>query len=1257
MTRPWRVGEARITTLGPGGKTQDEAPPANGSLAGRRLLSRAGALALLVSLMFLPLTQPVATPLSAIDPGLMFGQTPDSTGFEFWAINPPNINFGPDPFGIGIINPSPVAANVNVYGYSTTIGDHIIVASATVPALGSHVFSLTAGTALDATAITNQSTFFVQSDVEIGAIQLAPLDSVESNDASLLLPQHSLATEYRIMSFNPDARQSFFTVVATAPDTEVIVTTASAALPDAGLGTIPGSVPQRVVLQPFEVLHIRPDDSVDLTGSTVSASEPVAVFAGTVCTRVGGAGACDHTSEQVWPLHSWGRTYVACRAPQRSTEDVTHRIMALQEGVTEVRVQPTGETRSLAQGAYVDLEHAGDVVIEADQAIAVGEFLHGDPSSAHLGDPSFTQVAPVDHWGYGTRFLVPPDFPEMHVVASAHVEVDAEWETGTPIAPWSTIPGTDYKCSRDTTTVGPHELTSILPAAPAWSPTGLTPPKPCPRAGIEEPEDPDKTPQPSPSEGQEPTPSPSVSPPPPPEGGETEVCEPDFPTANRTKAPRFGVRVYGYDTYGSFGYPAGLHDPTPLPAPVTWGAGDLFAGELLVTGNDPGCGLGAIDSFSPARPDQAQFLPLPSETASNPVPPNLMGPRFLHGGSSISWPGGETFFAVGGTDDCMDFLPRSDTEFIYNSHTSGLLPFQAGPSLNVPRIEPATAADYARSRLFVAGGDSTGGDPRSPDSWHRPTAVFEELDPASGAWVIREPMPAGVVGAAAMYDPVNNDIVVAGGASHPQTVNRATQVYDIDSQDWLGEHVQKPLRGLSAVNCNGWPFIYGKAGSDVGPEHMYEWSFMPQSEAPLAQRGLGDGFPVSAPLYPMTMLYSAMTVHDKYIVASGGIQKFWSGTPVPTTAVVYYDCTSDTNPWSFMTSMPAARAEHGMEATSAVLYVFGGATGATSSTWTGRWEGACPTDSVISMPMFGSTWTAKANLPLKLASMGTAQLPNGWIALVGGRTNGTDQDGDPSCHIASDRVLFYNPTTNAYIDGPSLPEGLIAPSVEVVGNSLYVVGGDETGDEPVPLQSTDARQRRPSTDVYVLRFHPLLEDLAVAPFWESLDELPLGVVHGAMVLGRDGNLYVVGGNHHPEVAVRMAQELNTEPLTCILEFVGGSGPCYVPVVDDELELRREDWPGAHLNSARAHHVLEFDVKTGNWIAYGGLSQGSLYHTEPDLTQWADSLEIHAMGFGDFIEAPDPAPHAFPIGQSSHRPSAATGTTMAMHRTLDVVPLG
>jgi hypothetical protein len=163
----------------------------------------------------------------------------------------------------------------------------------------------------------------------------------ESTGGTMLLPHHALGNEYLVMMYpqqpmaalsaTPGSRNGAgqVTVVATGDRTQVTVKLTQGATLDTG-GGIPQTAPGEkfaVTLDDGDILQFfSHDDDTDLSGTSISADQPVAVLSGNVFTSYGlsgpGINSPDMALEQMLPVRSWSQTYVAARlGPQQGTCD------------------------------------------------------------------------------------------------------------------------------------------------------------------------------------------------------------------------------------------------------------------------------------------------------------------------------------------------------------------------------------------------------------------------------------------------------------------------------------------------------------------------------------------------------------------------------------------------------------------------------------------------------------------------------------------------------------------------------------------------------------------------------------------------------------------------------------------------------------------------------------------------------------------------------------------------------------------------
>lgn len=328
--------------------------------------------------------------------------------------------------------------------------------------------------------------YHVVSTAPIIAYQFNPLENVDvfSNDASLLLPQTALGTQYMVMGWpqtlavtdNPMTNgtidlRSFLTIVGTEEDTLVSITLST---PVIGGGGIPAGQAGDVLqftIGPYEVLNLETDDfNADFTSTRVTSDKPVAVFSGSEASDVPFFSSwlerdccADHLEEQLFPETAFGTQFVAVKTPLRTKyveeagwnvalvpdEPEYWRILATTEDTrVKTNLPPPYSSFLLTRGEYVTFKSERDFVVWSDRPVSFAQFpasqeTTGIPSITTGGDrppggdPSFILVPPVQQWRSKYVFLVPNkyafDFLLLAVPSGAQILFDGEdLETALP---------------------------------------------------------------------------------------------------------------------------------------------------------------------------------------------------------------------------------------------------------------------------------------------------------------------------------------------------------------------------------------------------------------------------------------------------------------------------------------------------------------------------------------------------------------------------------------------------------------------------------------------------------------------------------------------------------------------------------------------------------------------------------------------------------------------------------------------------------
>ncbi len=221
-----------------------------------------------------------------------------------------------------------------------------------------------------------------------------------SSDAFLAFPTDALGTSYRVLAYRSQSGSSQIAIAAVTDDTLVTIH------PTGAVRGVAAGAPVQVQLNRGDVYALvgaRP--SVDLTGTRIEASAPVAVMAGAYCAYVPpNAKACDHLTEMMPPLFAWGNRLLTLPLATRKKGDLI-RVLADQDGT---RVSLNGElVATLAGGAVFERTLTEPAVVSADKPILVGQYSLGTSVDGVTSDPFFVIVPPSEQFLDTYQFAAP----------------------------------------------------------------------------------------------------------------------------------------------------------------------------------------------------------------------------------------------------------------------------------------------------------------------------------------------------------------------------------------------------------------------------------------------------------------------------------------------------------------------------------------------------------------------------------------------------------------------------------------------------------------------------------------------------------------------------------------------------------------------------------------------------------------------------------------------------------------------------------
>jgi hypothetical protein len=406
----------------------------------------------------------------------------------------------------------------------------------------------------------SSNAYRLRSTAPIIAYQFNPLENVNvfSNDASLLLPTRSLDREYAVLSWPQTLAvtsesatngnihlRAFLTVVGMEPQTTVSITLSTATIPGPGIPAGQPGDTLRFALGPHDVINLETGGfNADFSGSRVVADKPVAVFTGGEASDVPSfttfaeRDCCaDHLEEQLFPTSAFGTEFVAVKTPSRTryvraagmnvalVEDEPEywRLLATRDD-TDVTTSllPPNNRFNLRANQVVTIEATRDFVVQTSRPVSFAQFpasaqTTGIPTTvegtrAPNGDPSSIMVPPIGQWRNKYVFLTPNkytfDFLLIAMPATSGLRFDGE-------ELMTILPRCEYRPAGGVRIGGAPQVTEFVAIR-------------CPLS------------------------DPVVE----------DLLNPIYQNDGRhvlesVDGQRFGLVVYGWDSYVSYGYPAG----------------------------------------------------------------------------------------------------------------------------------------------------------------------------------------------------------------------------------------------------------------------------------------------------------------------------------------------------------------------------------------------------------------------------------------------------------------------------------------------------------------------------------------------------------------------------------------------------------------------------------------------------------------------------------------------------------------------------
>jgi hypothetical protein len=320
-----------------------------------------------------------------------------------------------------------------------------------------------------------------------------------SNDASLLLPSTAMTGNYRVLGAADDSGYVAITATTNRTTVDVKLGARGAILAGGGVAAAAAGGTVRLTLNAGDVVELfsksRPFSPTsaptpDLSGTVVSADQPVQVITGTPCTSLPAPSSwppplsynlsCDHIEESVFPAETLGKDYVVTVPTGPKGSPVGHivRLVGNVDGTTLAYSsnRPANAPSTLNAGQVVDLGRVNsDFRITGDKAFGIvslqlsAGIVDSNAITEAKGDPSMSFPTAIEQYRDSYIFLAPSDYDQslVDVVftpdAEASLRLDGAQVGGTAVD----IAGSGYKVKRVRlgagASNGAHTLTADKP--------------------------------------------------------------------------------------------------------------------------------------------------------------------------------------------------------------------------------------------------------------------------------------------------------------------------------------------------------------------------------------------------------------------------------------------------------------------------------------------------------------------------------------------------------------------------------------------------------------------------------------------------------------------------------------------------------------------------------------------------------------------------------------------------------------------------
>jgi hypothetical protein len=391
---------------------------------------------------------------SAVQPAAATAGFRSTLGQEFWVTFDSNNNNQGTPtiYLSGAQN-----ANVTITWPDATTESATVVAG-TVTTVDATAKIRTAAKYTTGNDAISQTAIKIVADASISVYVLNQVPF--TTDASQAYPTEYQGYEYRVLNSNLGAGR--FSVIANEPGSTVVTVT-----PKTTIGSRTAGVAYTQTLQQGDVYSIQGND---IRGTLVTSDKKITVTSSNNCVNLGG-GACDHITEFIPPVTTWGKSFIVPATTNTLQQDRL-AIMASADN-TVVTINGVATTLALAGDLYDQLISAvgATTVVSSDKPVLVMQFVRGgrytNGTITRTGDPAMVVMTPVVQYLNDVAITTPATGFDVNTATLVVPVSDVGTITfnGTAIpagdfGPTITIGSSDFKVTYVNLALGAHRITS-----------------------------------------------------------------------------------------------------------------------------------------------------------------------------------------------------------------------------------------------------------------------------------------------------------------------------------------------------------------------------------------------------------------------------------------------------------------------------------------------------------------------------------------------------------------------------------------------------------------------------------------------------------------------------------------------------------------------------------------------------------------------------------------------------------------------------